>query len=185
MPFLFILGNFNKSTKPRVSKYRAALSGREPRALLPLWMTSTSRQVAGAIWMPILFLEALLGLSLSYIVQDTAPILHTVQLVRGNQDQAAAESPELSTACLKMRFAGGGNQELQGTHHLLQQVSHPSTQVPSPDLGGHGGPCPSAHCHAPPKDKDTSACTNIYFISIFLPCSCRGKPTHALTLHVN
>lgn len=78
MPFLYILGNFNKSTKPRVSKCRAALSRGEPRALPLLWMTSTSRQIAGAIWMPILFLEARLGLSLFYIVQDTNDIFRKI-----------------------------------------------------------------------------------------------------------
>lgn len=32
-------------------------------------------------------------------------------------------------------------------------------EAPSPDPGGRGGPCLSAHCHAPLKDD--SACTNM------------------------
>ncbi|XP_065519007.1 uncharacterized protein LOC136005449 [Lathamus discolor] len=75
MPFLFILGNFKKSTKLRVPECTAGLSRRKPRALLQFRTTSTSHQVAGAIYMLDSLLGTLLGMPLFYIIDDTTPRL--------------------------------------------------------------------------------------------------------------
>ena len=75
----------------------------------------------------------------------------------------AAEIPELSVACLKMGFAGGGNRQLHSIRHLLHQISHPSPmrltrRHQAMIRGDVVGPAPLLAAML--LLKDASACTN-------------------------
>lgn len=152
MLFLFILGNFNKSTKPRLPECRAVLSGREPRALPQLRMTSMSHQVAGTIWM----LDSLLVTPFGNVIVlhyawHRSYTIHNAAAGAREPVWEAEEPPELSTACLKTGFAGGG------IRHLLHQICHPS---PTRLTGRHraricGGPCPALTAMLLLKDTST------------------------------
>lgn len=183
MPLLFVLGNFNKSAKLRVPKCRTVLSRREPRALLQLWMTPTSRQVAGAIWMP----DSLLGtpfwdVTVLYYIQHSSYTIHN----------AAAGEREPVLRCSGDPWAQHGLSEdgiswwrqPTASQHLPPPPSNfPSesreadTEAPRPNPGRCGGPYPSIHCHAPPQRHQR--------LYEYAPFSCRGKPIHTLAFHAN
>lgn len=151
MLFLFILGNFNKSTKPRLPECRAVLSGREPRALLQLRMTSMSHQVTGTIWMPDSLLVTPFGnVIVLYYAWHRSYTIHN----------AAAGEREPVVRCRGAPRAQHGLSENRicwwrhpppPPSDLPSKPHEADTEAQSPDLWGRGGPCPSTHCHASPQ----------------------------------
>lgn len=148
MLFLFILGNFNKSTKPRLPECRAVLSGREPRALPQLRMTSMSHQVAGTIWM----LDSLLVTPFGNVI-----VLHYAwhRSYTIHNAAAGAREPVLrSRGAPRAQHSLSKNRICWWRHpppppsDLPSKPHEADREAPSPDLWWS---LPCTHCHASPQ----------------------------------
>lgn len=155
MLFLFILGNFNKSTKLRLPECRAVLSGREPRALPQLGMTSMSHQVAGTIWMPDSLLVTPFGnVIVLYYAWHRSYTIHKAAAGEREQVLRCRGAPRAQHGLSENRICWWRHPPPPPSDSP-SQPHEAAREAPSPDLWGHGGPCPALTAML--LLKDTSA----------------------------